>query len=120
MNSIDSPRIKVDAALSSGVGMCFDKVAQKTTGRVFTPPPFRKSVTTTSLKENVNESNAAETIPGQMFGRVTRRKVVISSAPRLIAAFSIERSNSRRLKINTTQTLGLQHETWHKMIIELP
>src|SRR5947209_15739851 len=84
MNSIERPRIRVDAALSSGVGMCFDRVAQKTTGRVFTPPPFRKRVTTTSLKENVNESNAAETIPGQMFGRVTRRKVVISSAPRFI------------------------------------
>lgn len=106
--AMDWARIRVDAAFASGVGMCLDRVARKSTGRVFTPPPLRNSVTTTSSKEKVKDRRPADTIPGQMVGRATRRKVVTSSAPRFIVTSSMDRSNSRRLTMSTTMTIGMQ------------
>src|SRR5207245_5478848 len=76
----------------------------------------RKSVTMTSLKEKVKERSAAEMSPGMIFGTVTRRNVVISSAPRFIAASSMERSNSFKLTISTTMTMGMQKVTWPTMM----
>src|SRR5512146_729204 len=103
-------RMIVLMALMLG-SMFFRTMPYTTIGRVDDPVPDTKEVITKSSNDMVNASSEPETIPGQRSGTVIFQKVVISSAPRVMAAssrfWSIPCSRAR----TTTTTKEMQKAT---------
>ena len=93
----------LDRALTSGVTPI--RIMEKTrTGRVVDPGPETKKVMTKSSMDSVKARRAPPRIPGMIKGKVIRRKVCHSLAPRSLAASSKVMSKSARRALTTTAT----------------
>src|SRR3954470_23219893 len=84
----------------------FRTIPYTTIGSVDEPDPDTNEVMTKSSNDIVKASSAPARIPGQSWGTVIFQKVVISSAPRIMAAssrFSSMPSNRARTTMTTNE-----------------
>src|SRR3954470_10390881 len=103
------------------LGSTFRRTMLYTTiGRVEDPEPDTNEVITKSSNDMVNANSAPERMPGQSWGTVTFQKVVISSAPRIIAASSKFSSIPSSRASTTTTTNEIQNATCAMVMVVSP
>src|SRR5215213_10614994 len=112
-------RIIVLIALMLG-STFFLTILYTTIGSVEEPGPDTNEVMTKSSNDIVNASSAPESIPGQSCGTVTFQNVVISSAPRIMAASSRFSSMPWRRASTTITTNDMQNATWAIVMVVRP
>src|ERR687898_187596 len=91
-----------------------------TTGRVDDPGPETNEVMTKSSNDIVNANRAPDRMPGQSWGTVIFQKVVISSAPRIMAASSRFSSIPWSRASTTMTTKEIQKATWAMVMVVRP
>src|SRR4030042_6206345 len=98
----------------------FRTMPYTTIGSVEEPGPETNDVITKSSNDIVKASSAPDRMPGQSCGTVTFQNVVISSAPRIIAASSRFSSIPWMRASTTITTKEMQNATWAMVMVVSP